>query len=96
MIVSSSCRRSYDLRGVALTAFFVCAGFEKGRPQFDLQRRVDHLNDVRGRLARDEVQITPGAFGKMHDLMGLVHNDRRRPVLFEQTQMQFAKEHFAP
>ena len=57
---------------------------------------MDHLDDVRGRLARDELQITPGTFRKMHDFVRLVHHDRRRAVLLEQTQMQFAEENFAP
>ena len=54
-----------------------------------------HRGDVRGRLAGDELQVTPGAFREMHDLVHLIHHHRRRPVLLEQTQMQFAEEHRA-
>src|SRR5207237_1225696 len=42
-----------------------------------------------------EMQVAPGVLRKMDDVVALVHHDGRRPVLFEQPQMQFAEEHFA-
>ena len=43
--------------------------------QFDPYLRMNQLHQIRGRLATAELQITPGVFRQMHDIVRGVNHD---------------------
>ena len=53
---------------------------------------MNHFVDVRAWLARAEMQVTPGVFREMHDVVVFVQDRGRRPALFEQFHVQLAEE----
>ena len=85
-----------DRLGRAADGFLGPLGLEEGGPQLDPERGVDHLEEVGGDLAGGELQVLAGVLGEVDDFVFAIDDERRRPVLLEQFQVQLAEEDLAP
>ena len=52
---------------------------------------MHHIEQVKRRLAAAELKKLAGIFGKMNDIVILIHQHTRRRILFQHAQVQLAK-----
>ena len=72
----------------ACTDFRRCASLVERRSQLEPQLGTDRAQQVVRRLSADELQVSAGARRQVDDLVFLVHDQRRRTVLFEELLVQ--------
>ena len=62
------------------------------RAQFDPYLRMNQFHQIRRGFAAAKLQIAAGVFRQMHDIVCGVNHDRGRTILFQEFQVQLAKE----